>query len=1031
MAICNLFRSLSKKTGNVMMFSQYSEDLTQCYVQHDNYDVIPSRFVALNIDYSAFEAPEEFIPSSPTNPNIDIPTYMQNYFENGCAWMRGNTIGEDWDPTKWNPDISTNLFWNALLKSKLIGYSTATVKGETINIIPQVKYVGNIDIHSYEARDGVGYSEVYCYIPNAAEGTQYEVTPGDNDSYYADLKSYIEGYDDDLKSVAGALTPDIKNPNYYYENPFYSVFTHQDENADYHAIPIMDGEQSADSFEFNTIIVLYDVMVKDADANITTAYKNVPMAMFLTGLISTDGSVTNKVLKYSRSDDAYGAGTSYGLRLCTRYTVTANATTINNIELDVADQYAGFSRAMDAMAKSQSVMNNVLEEIVKESSDIKDHLANFRNYRVNVPYIILINNVPYWFVNGRNTGICAGGNGKSAYEIAVEHGYVGTEEDWVKSLPGAPGAPGEPGRAGMAGNWWYHGTDLNFSGADPNPDSHIFDHYGVAQRVGDLYINETTGDVYEYQSNDAIAKWVRVSDFTLKGNRGERGEDGADGTDGVDGNSTMCRSVCYLSNNRVGFIDDSNQKCNPGDLVIYTGPSNNQANQYDLYVMTDETFEVSVGVSYKTCRVGSLQGNVKGVQIVSMVPTETPTYTDILVTMSDGSTISCRINKFVHGDPQFSSFQRNYACWDNVVYHSKGNDLWVEIPYTVTEEYSGNNVTFKLVPVGIFADAQSYKYIIRSGSCTRSICTYGYEDWTSDITHTVNANAYARMKEKYYINKRMAAIHLYITFDEYCLLTEQKYEGSGVIYASYDYKTISEDNTSLKWIFEPKGGAVTVTRHNLTCLGNDFGNEDISHNPDSLMSKSAIWTINRYIRKKQQPEAIQTLINLCSRIIRQNADREWELIYPMYIDKDGHGVAPDVWIKWPTRSHKAKEGATAPIAGLKTGSKYVWRRDLKLDVKKGHFVDWANLWKLFNKNKLRGSSIKLHDSEGESSFCRRKYLPYLEVALFDRPGSTGYLYRVMPNARTTRDTDSRRGIYSNADLRISFVGRIHYFKKTR
>ena len=27
-----------------------------------------------------------------------------------------------------------------------------------------------------------------------------------------------------------------------------------------------------------------------------------------------------------------------------------------------------------------------------------------------------------------------GSNGKSAYEIAVEHGFVGTEEEWLESL---------------------------------------------------------------------------------------------------------------------------------------------------------------------------------------------------------------------------------------------------------------------------------------------------------------------------------------------------------------------------------------------------------------------------------------------------------------------------------------------------------------------------------------------------------------------------------------------------------------------
>lgn len=41
------------------------------------------------------------------------------------------------------------------------------------------------------------------------------------------------------------------------------------------------------------------------------------------------------------------------------------------------------------------------------------------------------------FVGGRD--------GKSAYEIAVEHGFEGTEEEWLESLVGPPGPPGEDG----------------------------------------------------------------------------------------------------------------------------------------------------------------------------------------------------------------------------------------------------------------------------------------------------------------------------------------------------------------------------------------------------------------------------------------------------------------------------------------------------------------------------------------------------------------------------------------------------------
>ena len=41
--------------------------------------------------------------------------------------------------------------------------------------------------------------------------------------------------------------------------------------------------------------------------------------------------------------------------------------------------------------------------------------------------------------------------GKSAYEIAVEHGFVGTEEEWLASLKGEDGLPGRTGNTGATG----------------------------------------------------------------------------------------------------------------------------------------------------------------------------------------------------------------------------------------------------------------------------------------------------------------------------------------------------------------------------------------------------------------------------------------------------------------------------------------------------------------------------------------------------------------------------------------------------
>ena len=46
----------------------------------------------------------------------------------------------------------------------------------------------------------------------------------------------------------------------------------------------------------------------------------------------------------------------------------------------------------------------------------------------------------------------AGAAGKSAYQIAKEHGYNDTEENWLKSLKGERGLQGLQGPAGPAAN---------------------------------------------------------------------------------------------------------------------------------------------------------------------------------------------------------------------------------------------------------------------------------------------------------------------------------------------------------------------------------------------------------------------------------------------------------------------------------------------------------------------------------------------------------------------------------------------------
>ena len=61
----------------------------------------------------------------------------------------------------------------------------------------------------------------------------------------------------------------------------------------------------------------------------------------------------------------------------------------------------------------------------------------------------------------------AGSQGKSAYQSAVDTGYVGSESEWVESLQGEPGSPGAPGSPGPRGKSAYEvAVDTGYIGSE-------------------------------------------------------------------------------------------------------------------------------------------------------------------------------------------------------------------------------------------------------------------------------------------------------------------------------------------------------------------------------------------------------------------------------------------------------------------------------------------------------------------------------------------------------------------------------------
>lgn len=68
-----------------------------------------------------------------------------------------------------------------------------------------------------------------------------------------------------------------------------------------------------------------------------------------------------------------------------------------------------------------------------------------------VPLIIIISVICAFLISFSFTGCTLALNGESAYDIAVRHGYAGSEQEWLESLKGSDGLNGTDGKDGTDG----------------------------------------------------------------------------------------------------------------------------------------------------------------------------------------------------------------------------------------------------------------------------------------------------------------------------------------------------------------------------------------------------------------------------------------------------------------------------------------------------------------------------------------------------------------------------------------------------
>lgn len=161
-------------------------------------------------------------------------------------------------------------------------------------------------------------------------------------------------------------------------------------------------------------------------------------------------------------------------------------------------------------------------------------------------------------VDAEVKAIMVGDNGKSAYEIAVAHGYKGTESEWLESLSGPQGEP--------------------FKYSDFTPE-----------QLNAL--KGPKGDTGENGEQGSKGEPFKYTDFTeeqlaaLKGERGEKGETGERGRKGPQGDNVNLETVAKIKNllldNNVFVHSDSLE----GIMLEYFEA---QRNSTSIYLMGDE-----------------------------------------------------------------------------------------------------------------------------------------------------------------------------------------------------------------------------------------------------------------------------------------------------------------------------------------------------------------------------------------------------------------------------------------------------------
>lgn len=415
-------KGFNTEGGTLYVFPSVSKDLTRTFVSND-YEFKFSHFACLNLPDIILDkyVPEEsdsseynftvkqlyintLTPADWSFNNTKLSNALTEHFQNYIMNFETAILNGEGDNDDYDNDIMTNVsekvFFNWLQKVGAIQFTENGGEEAGLFADRTIPYIGNIDVMNTVEINGDAFEEIYIHIPSTVGASTHvyfrtgELT--DNKNYLN--KNYSLGSNGE--KLEGRDTTENPFDDSIYSKPFVDIDDGVNvykgdigHTIDFRNSSYPDGisnmnSQSLEDFEFNAILIYYDVLEKTNQANTKKIATNLYGILFLNNVIEKNNAIY--IERYPKKrETVYGNGNSFALKLDLKVDTIGdtNATTIEKI-YNPNDVYAMalYEKALIQLQDCIDLFYTQKNEIVK----LRERVSTLENLVMGMDSIVKI-----------------------------------------------------------------------------------------------------------------------------------------------------------------------------------------------------------------------------------------------------------------------------------------------------------------------------------------------------------------------------------------------------------------------------------------------------------------------------------------------------------------------------------------------------------------------------------------------------------------------------------------------------------------